>query len=635
MRLCKKILTLIVVTLSLLGCKEQMVSSEQPAPAQYGQIGDRVAERFKYNVVQITTKFSSNDDMRDGFGFVVGERSNKLYVITANHVIHSDDPNIKTKAVQVRFYKDQGGKPSLAELLNVAHDRLDIALFRVQKPKWYKWEKIDFCPRYKRGENVWFVGQNRKWIVPVDDEAGTLKHHEADLDGYINFAITSVQPGTSGAPLFTKNGIIGMIIRDVFSEAQAVYIDLIRKLVTMHNYPWNSQESPTEIDAYSSMQLAIKALKENLSDMKLSHHDTFIKANDEILKAERQLKAKNFQSMRNSLSAYRDILKSDKDHSKKAAEVEERYDEALEHFETVKSLRVEEKHPYEFEKAKENLIQAKHYLEKKKLEKALSAADAGLAASKNILKRYYLDEVARKAEDLSRIIKEKVREDFEYIPLEVKEDEDILLEEINEILDFAEDLEKGEQMTSLEKVIESIDVCLNIQDSTQSYRSEKLESDVSFEIGEYRLSDRGIQILEEAFLRRIISDKNRYKRQSPDRMLTIKIKVVGYTDATAIAEEDPLLRELIKGVEDEVPQTQPERRQFLNRRFSEFRAKTVGDYIMKFILKSEGGKNSNIKVELEIIGRGEDIPQGVIPSDSTNDLQRRICKIYSHFTVHK
>ncbi len=369
--------------------------------------------------------------------------------------------------------------------------------------------------------------------------------------------------------------------------------------------------------------------------MKLSHHDTFIKANDEILKAERQLKAKNFQSMRNSLSAYRDILKSDKDHSKKAAEVEERYDEALEHFETVKSLRVEEKHPYEFEKAKENLIQAKHYLEKKKLEKALSAADAGLAASKNILKRYYLDEVARKAEDLSRIIKEKVREDFEYIPLEVKEDEDILLEEINEILDFAEDLEKGEQMTSLEKVIESIDVCLNIQDSTQSYRSEKLESDVSFEIGEYRLSDRGIQILEEAFLRRIISDKNRYKRQSPDRMLTIKIKVVGYTDATAIAEEDPLLRELIKGVEDEVPQTQPERRQFLNRRFSEFRAKTVGDYIMKFILKSEGGKNSNIKVELEIIGRGEDIPQGVIPSDSTNDLQRRICKIYSHFTVHK
>ena len=304
-----------------------------------------------------------------------------------------------------------------------------------------------------------------------------------------------------------------------------------------------------------------------------------------------------------------------------------RVQEAEEHFETAEGLKTEEAYPYDFKKARQELIQAKQYLEKEKLEKALPAAESSLTASKNILKRYYLDEIAKKADALKKNIEKKVREDEdsplkEYIP------------ELNEILDFAEDLEKGQQITSLEKVLESIDVCLNIQDSAESYRSEKLESDVSFEIGQYRLSDRGMQILEEAFLRRIISDKDRYKRQSPDGMITIKIKVVGYTDQIGFNEGKPLFRKLREGVEYDIPHDQPERRQFLNRRLSEFRAKAISGYVYQAILETES-RNSRVKVEQEAIGRGEDIPQGVIPSGLVNDPQRRICKIYSHYTVHK
>jgi len=242
MRLCKNILTLIIVTLSLLGCKGQMFSSEQSAPAQYGQIGDRVAEGFKDNVVQITAKFS-DDDMSDGFGFVVGERDNKLYVVTANHVIYSDDPDIETKEVLVKFYEDQVGKPISGETLNVSNSLLDAALLRVTKPKRYRWRRKVLCPGYKKGDMAWFIGQGGKWVVPPDGAAGHLKDDEPDWDGNISFYITSVKPGTSGAPLFTKDGFIGMITIDKGLEAQAVHIDSIRKLIKKECQicPWDLQ----------------------------------------------------------------------------------------------------------------------------------------------------------------------------------------------------------------------------------------------------------------------------------------------------------------------------------------------------------------------------------------------------------
>ncbi len=206
------------------------------------EFGDRLAERFMNNVVQLTVTFS-NEKVQDGFGFVVGEQGNKLYVVTANHVIYSDDPDVKTKEVLVKFYEDQVGKPVSGEPLNVSSSLLDAALLRVTKPEHYRWERKVLCPGYKKGDMAWFIGQGGKWNVPPDGAAGHLKDDEPNWDGSIDFYITSVKPGTSGAPLFTKDGFIGMITKDRYLEARAVHIDSIRKLIKKECRicPWDLQ----------------------------------------------------------------------------------------------------------------------------------------------------------------------------------------------------------------------------------------------------------------------------------------------------------------------------------------------------------------------------------------------------------
>jgi outer membrane protein OmpA-like peptidoglycan-associated protein len=301
----------------------------------------------------------------------------------------------------------------------------------------------------------------------------------------------------------------------------------------------------------------------------------------------------------------------------------EKVAEAEKNFETVESLNAKSTYPENFITAKTNLSEAKQYLEKNWLvKKAIPAAEKSLDASKTILKKYHSDVIAEKARQLRKTIEEKVGED-EDSPLKD------YLSELDNVLDYAEKLESGKEDASVDKVLASLDVCIKTQDRIVSYTSDKLESDVSFDIGSYELSGKGIQNLEENVIRKIVADKESYKERYPDSIITLRITVVGYTDRVGFKNLS-LIEELATGVENELPpKSQPEeRRKFLNKRLSEFRARAINEHIKERILATETG-NSHVKVEQEIIGKGEDSPPGIAPSNSVNDPQRRICKIYS------
>jgi len=287
----------------------------------------------------------------------------------------------------------------------------------------------------------------------------------------------------------------------------------------------------------------------------------------------------------------------------------------------VQTLNVERTYPGDFGTARNQLSEAKEYLAKKWLtKKAIPAAESSLMASKSILKQYYLDGIAVKATTLRNSIMDEVNKDAD-TPLKD------YLPEIDSVLDRAEKLAAGHEIVSLDMVLASLDACIKIQDATLSYTSDKLESDVSFDIGSYELSERGISAIEDNFLRKIISDKEGYKDQYPDSVITVRIKVVGYTDQVGFKNRK-LIAELTRGAEDEVPGDKLGRRQFLNQRLSELRAKAISQYLRQRILSSERG-GSQVNVEEDVVGKGETMPPGIIPSNYTNDPQRRVCKIYS------
>lgn len=72
-----------------------------------------ICDKFRNNVIQLTANF---DDGREenGFGTVIAEKDNELYIVTAKHVIYNLDGkgfvsiDTKTKSVTVKFFSDQG-----------------------------------------------------------------------------------------------------------------------------------------------------------------------------------------------------------------------------------------------------------------------------------------------------------------------------------------------------------------------------------------------------------------------------------------------------------------------------------------------------------------------------------------------
>jgi len=229
---------------------------------QKGISDDNIPDRFRNNVLQLTV-ILSNKEVMNGFGFVVGERDGILYVVTAQHVVFSDDPDVKTKEVWARFYENRG-KSYKAKLLDLSYPLLDMALLEIPKPSEnYKWERKYFYPHPKRNDRVWFIGRNRDWYIPTDKGTGNIS--KPPFMNEIHAEIFTVQPGTSGAPLLTKEGIVGMIIEDSGYDAVAVNIDTIKQVITQYwKYPWGLEEFRIETDEDS--ELSINKHQKNKSE---------------------------------------------------------------------------------------------------------------------------------------------------------------------------------------------------------------------------------------------------------------------------------------------------------------------------------------------------------------------------------
>ena len=78
------------------------------------------------------------------------------------------------------------------------------------------------------GTKVRFIGLNGNepnWVDPGLD--GNIFEQN---DKEFNFAIGTIRPGTSGAPLITENGILGMITKDEGSISTALKITQINAL---------------------------------------------------------------------------------------------------------------------------------------------------------------------------------------------------------------------------------------------------------------------------------------------------------------------------------------------------------------------------------------------------------------------
>ena len=201
--------------------------SQQASALDYQSLSESLlltAEKLKPNTVVITTKFA-NGGSSNGFGFITGEKDGKIYLVTAGHVLHNQEG---LKSIQVQFYK--GLKKYLGkEVAWFKND--DLSLLSLTKPSGLQWQSqyADFSP--KAYEAVRFIGHNKDWVSPLSGEITKISNNR------INFIIGTIWPGTSGAPLLTKKGIIGLILESDPNTSYALSLKRIRDLLSLR-YPF-------------------------------------------------------------------------------------------------------------------------------------------------------------------------------------------------------------------------------------------------------------------------------------------------------------------------------------------------------------------------------------------------------------
>ncbi len=93
-----------------------------------------------------------------------------------------------------------------------------------------------------------------------------------------------------------------------------------------------------------------------------------------------------------------------------------------------------------------------------------------------------------------------------------------------------------------------------------------------------------------------------YRQTNGDKPMVIRLDVRGYADKQGFYYNQPVAQ-----------------RQAQNKRLSEWRARTVGKYLQKYL------QSQSIKVELSTQGLGEELPPGVTDG-AVNDASRRTCR---------
>lgn len=298
--------------------------------------------------------------------------------------------------------------------------------------------------------------------------------------------------------------------------------------------------------------------------------------------------------------------------------------QAEEYFQIVNSLSMQRTYPIEYQEARNALRLAEELLQENQQQEAFLAAQKSAGISRHLLNQFYQHTIAQLADD--------TREDIEGI---TQADPDNPLQDflprLNMMLDYSEQIRTGQTVLDPQKLLDDYTQLKHIEYNTQTNMHKILEADAYFAPGQYELSEKGKERLEE-WSENILINVETFAALAPVDRILLKFKVVGYTDELDFREGTTLLQELQTGVEDAVPQQQPERRKFFNQRLSEFRAKTISAYLVE-TLTEMAQLPENMEIFTKSQGLGETRPPRLAPPYPEEDPRRRICKIYTSMTA--
>jgi S1-C subfamily serine protease len=210
--------------------------------------GEQRAWAMLDDVVRISERASGALTGEQGFGFVVGARGEEIYIVTADHVVR-DGSGKPYGDVLVTFPDDQGAPLPAALLdLRLPEDHGDLAILRLKHPleSPFTWPTIASTENLSLGTKAWRIGKQQHWIPSA--EPGQFYGLQGAI--WLGFDGLDTPPGSSGGPVVTASGVIGMVVADGGQSGvpdRVLPIGTIEMQMRQWDLPWNllSSAMPT------------------------------------------------------------------------------------------------------------------------------------------------------------------------------------------------------------------------------------------------------------------------------------------------------------------------------------------------------------------------------------------------------
>jgi alpha-tubulin suppressor-like RCC1 family protein len=219
----------LVATAIALAAAAAPLASQVPAPGESGEV--------EQVVVMIRCTLAGRESI--GAGILFGAANDRLYVVTANHVLRLGAEEATNIRVELRALP---GEPVAATLTTTFDARRDLAVLSVGSVKALgidvarlPFDRLGAPASLARGDGVFALGypQGRPWGVNV-----APMPMSATNDSLLTFETTLVSPGHSGGALLNqRREIVGLLLNVQPPEATARNIAQVLEVLREWRFP--------------------------------------------------------------------------------------------------------------------------------------------------------------------------------------------------------------------------------------------------------------------------------------------------------------------------------------------------------------------------------------------------------------
>jgi hypothetical protein len=188
-----------------------------------------------FQILNHVVRIQSGD--KNGYGFIIGQRDNTLYIVTDNHVVRDTTNDEASNTWAFVFLPNVLGDPLTGKILDSHSKETDLAVIKIIAPSEFTWS-FDVQLTSKAniiGRSVSYVGGNGKW----EFSKGVATIKDTTPEGKLFISGIKAWPGISGGVIVSENGVEGLVL----GNKEGLSFEAIKHLIDKWKYPWGKKSS--------------------------------------------------------------------------------------------------------------------------------------------------------------------------------------------------------------------------------------------------------------------------------------------------------------------------------------------------------------------------------------------------------